>query len=101
MSEKTLCPYCGSELVWDYYDDEYDYDDDRNLCRNAEGHCPDCHRNFNWQEHYKFTGFSNVEEFYVAYADFNLTSDSTSDIIDTESEGNTKKPERNEYEEDF
>ena len=55
------CPYCKEELVTDK---SYDIDivDINTVINILVGHCPNCDKKFQWEESYKYSHFSNLEE---------------------------------------
>lgn len=55
------CPYCKEELE---IDESYDIDvEDIDVVINrVAGHCPNCNKEFQWEEIYKYSHFSNLEE---------------------------------------
>lgn len=57
----TKCPYCKEELVFvESYDIEVE--DVDMVINRVTGHCPNCGREFQWEENYKYSHFSNLEE---------------------------------------
>ena len=55
------CPYCKEELVFiESYDIEVEEVD--MVINRVAGHCPNCGREFQWEENYKYNHFSNLEE---------------------------------------
>lgn len=54
------CPYCKEELeINESYDlsIEGDY-----VSSRVAGHCPNCDKEYQWEEIYKYSHFSNLEE---------------------------------------
>ena len=50
------CPICDVDLeVDDTYDTHYDTDFNMTLILNQIGHCPNCDRNYQWDECYDLT----------------------------------------------
>lgn len=60
MDYNPYCPHCGVELD---FDDHYDmYDDGDLIIVKAYGHCPECKKEFRWEDVYHLSGFQNLEE---------------------------------------
>jgi endogenous inhibitor of DNA gyrase (YacG/DUF329 family) len=61
MCETELkCPHCGCDLESDAC---YDRGCEGDYCYiSMEGFCPECNRQFRWDEIYDFTGFQNLRE---------------------------------------
>lgn len=54
------CPHCGVELN---FDDHYDmYDDGDCIIVKAIGCCPNCRKNFRWEDVYVLHSFQELEE---------------------------------------
>ena len=55
------CPYCERELE---IDDSYslEIEDIDKAINRVAGHCPICNREFQWEEIYEYSHFSNLEE---------------------------------------
>lgn len=55
------CPYCKEELE---IDESYniDVEDIDVVINRVAGHCPNCNKEFQWEEVYKYNYFSNLEE---------------------------------------
>ena len=54
------CPHCGVELN---FDDHYDmYDDGDRIIVKAIGCCPNCRKNFRWEDVYVLRCFQDLEE---------------------------------------
>lgn len=54
------CPHCGVELN---FDDHYDmYDDGDRIIVKAIGCCPNCRKNFRWEDVYVLQCFQELEE---------------------------------------
>ena len=60
MELMPCCRYCGCILTFFEHYDCYD-DADEILCF-ADGHCPQCHREYRWTDVYKLTHFKDLEE---------------------------------------
>ena len=55
------CPYCKEELKIDE-SYEIDVEDIDEVTNRVTGHCPNCNKEFQWEEIYKYSYFSNLEE---------------------------------------
>ena len=54
------CPHCGVELN---VDDHYDmYEDGDRIIVKAIGCCPNCRKNFRWEDVYVLQSFQELEE---------------------------------------
>lgn len=55
------CPYCKEELE---IDESYDLDVENiyKVINKVVGHCPSCNKEFQWEEIYKYSHFSKLEE---------------------------------------
>lgn len=55
------CPYCKVELE---IDESYEIgvEDIDIVIDRVAGHCPNCNKEFQWEEVYKYSHFSNLEE---------------------------------------
>ena len=60
MSDYATCPYCDCDL---YTDDCFDieYDSGENISHWV-GHCPECGKDFRWEEVYLFDRVENLVE---------------------------------------
>ena len=54
------CKYCKVELEFDDTVDEYV--DNEEVTLYEVGHCPNCRRNYKWQDYYEFKYYTNLEE---------------------------------------
>ena len=54
------CPYCKEELE---IDESYDLSiEDDYVSNRVAGHCPNCDKEYQWEEIYNYSYFSNLEE---------------------------------------
>lgn len=54
------CPYCKEELE---IDESYDLSiEDNYVINRVAGHCPNCDKEYQWEEIYQYSHFSNLEE---------------------------------------
>lgn len=59
-AEMPVCPHCGVELEGcDAYDEEID---DEGVTLSVSATCPQCNKNFRYQEYYNYCGYGDLEE---------------------------------------
>lgn len=58
--EIPVCPYCKTDLeVTDTYDEEIDID---TVIERVQAECPNCHKEFTYNEYYTYSGFDELQE---------------------------------------
>ena len=58
--KEPMCPYCNVELIGDDMFDSEVYDD--TFVSGIFGECPQCKRDFRWEEVYKYSHCENLME---------------------------------------
>lgn len=59
--ERPSCPYCGRTLIFfEHYDCSEDVDEKALFF--ADGHCPQCYREYRWTDVYKLDHIDDFEE---------------------------------------
>ena len=59
-AEVPVCPYCKTDLEeTDMYDEECDMD---TIIEKVKAECPNCHKEFTYNEYYTYSGYDELQE---------------------------------------
>lgn len=59
-ANEPVCPYCKTDLeITDTYDEEIDID---TIIEKVKAECPNCHKNFTYNEYYTYSGYDTLQE---------------------------------------